>query len=311
MKRNHHPAARRAALPALVLAAAASAACSGNRHPVSVPATAPAVPAERGMASWYGSEFAGRRTASGERFDKNGFTAAHRSLPFGTLVQVTNLSSGRQVVVLINDRGPFTHRRVIDVSYAAARKLGLIGPGTARVELAVLKLPGGGGGRDEAPPPVLMAAGSDGPSPAEAPGTTADPATQLTPQALSVVLPASSSPARPDVAGDPSGTAGEAAPAGPVARPSPATRLAAGAALSQQRAAAGMRYTVQVGAFADPARAEALQRELRALYPEAAIRSDGTWSRVQVGVFQDREQAEELGRELGDKDLPALVVTLR
>ena len=91
-----------------------------------------------GLASYYGSEFAGRRTASGERFDPSGFTAAHRSLPFGSKVRVTNTSTGASVIVRINDRGPFSRGRLIDVSQAAARQLGLIGPGSGRVSLAVL-----------------------------------------------------------------------------------------------------------------------------------------------------------------------------
>ena len=76
--------------------------------------------------------------ASGERFDPSGFTAAHRSLPFGSKVRVTNTSTGASVVVRINDRGPFSRGRLIDVSQAAARQLGLIGPGSGRVSLAVL-----------------------------------------------------------------------------------------------------------------------------------------------------------------------------
>jgi len=91
-----------------------------------------------GMASYYGNELAGNRTASGERFDPAQLTAAHRSLPFGSLVRVTNTSNGDSVVVRINDRGPFTHGRVIDVSTAAAREIGMHRSGTARVKLALL-----------------------------------------------------------------------------------------------------------------------------------------------------------------------------
>jgi len=91
-----------------------------------------------GMASYYGNELAGNRTASGERFDPAQLTAAHRSLPFGSLVRVTNTSNGDSVVVRINDRGPFAHGRVIDVSTAAAREIGMHRSGTARVKLALL-----------------------------------------------------------------------------------------------------------------------------------------------------------------------------
>ena len=106
--------------------------CSGNRRP-----TVPSVgsPLQRGMASWYGPNFHGRRTANGERYDQNALTAAHPSLPFGTLVEVRNPRTGESVVVRINDRGPFAKRRVIDLSHAAARQVSLVGPGTGLVEL--------------------------------------------------------------------------------------------------------------------------------------------------------------------------------
>ena len=91
-----------------------------------------------GMASYYGNELAGNRTANGERFDPGQLTAAHRTLPFGSMVRVTNMSNGDSVVVRINDRGPFAHGRVIDVSQAAAREIGMHRSGTARVKLALL-----------------------------------------------------------------------------------------------------------------------------------------------------------------------------
>lgn len=92
-----------------------------------------------GRASYYGPGFQGKKTASGERFDMNALTAAHRRLPFGARVRVTNLDNGKSVVVRINDRGPFKKSRVIDLSLAAARKIGMTATGTARVRLEVLK----------------------------------------------------------------------------------------------------------------------------------------------------------------------------
>jgi len=92
-----------------------------------------------GMASWYGPGFHGNRSASGERYNQNALTAAHRSLPFGTKVQVTNLNNGRSVVVRINDRGPYIGGRVIDLSAAAARMLGVMRTGVAPVRLQVLE----------------------------------------------------------------------------------------------------------------------------------------------------------------------------
>lgn len=91
-----------------------------------------------GTASYYASKFQGRRTASGEAFDNGAMTAAHRTLPFGSLVRVTNPATGASVVVRINDRGPFTRGRMIDVSRAAAEELGLIARGHATVELELI-----------------------------------------------------------------------------------------------------------------------------------------------------------------------------
>ncbi|NBC97381.1 MAG: septal ring lytic transglycosylase RlpA family protein [Deinococcus-Thermus bacterium] len=90
---------------------------------------------EEGAASWYGPNFAGRPTANGEVFDPARLTAAHRTLPFGTRVQVTNLDNGRTVTVRINDRGPFAHGRIIDLSRAAAEAIDLIATGLAQVRL--------------------------------------------------------------------------------------------------------------------------------------------------------------------------------
>ena len=93
---------------------------------------------QEGLASWYGGKFQGRQTASGEVFDTNQFTAAHKSLPFGTIVKVTSLESGQSTVVRINDRGPFISGRIIDLSRAAAAAIGLAGQGVARVRIETL-----------------------------------------------------------------------------------------------------------------------------------------------------------------------------
>ena len=94
---------------------------------------------EEGMASWYGEEFQGRRTSSGEPYDLYAMTAAHRTLPLPSYVEVTNVENGKRVVVRVNDRGPFHGGRLIDVSYAAAHRLGMLGRGTARVRIRVLQ----------------------------------------------------------------------------------------------------------------------------------------------------------------------------
>lgn len=98
---------------------------------------------EAGMASWYGPGFAGRLTANGEVFDPSQLTAAHKSLPFNSLVRVVNEANGMAVVVRINDRGPFKPGRIIDLSRASAEAIGMIGTGVARVRLELLTLPDG------------------------------------------------------------------------------------------------------------------------------------------------------------------------
>ncbi len=95
---------------------------------------------ERGIASWYGGDFHGRPTANGEIYDQFRLTAAHRLLPLGSVVRVTNAENGRDVEVLINDRGPFIKGRIIDLSYAAAEQLGGVGPGTLPVVVEVIQL---------------------------------------------------------------------------------------------------------------------------------------------------------------------------
>lgn len=113
--------------------------------PSPAPEIDPAAPSEpqetqigRGSASYYAAKFNGRRTASGEMFDNRAMTAAHRTLPFGSLVRVTNPANGASVVVRITDRGPFTRGRMIDVSRAAAEELGLVARGHAMVELSLI-----------------------------------------------------------------------------------------------------------------------------------------------------------------------------
>ena len=92
-----------------------------------------------GIASWYGKDFHGKETASGETYNMYDLTAAHRTLALGSRVKVTNLDNGKDVVVRVNDRGPFTKGRIIDLSFEAARRLDMISEGTARVELTVLE----------------------------------------------------------------------------------------------------------------------------------------------------------------------------
>jgi rare lipoprotein A len=134
-------------LTALALSGAAS--CGRHHTRVKVPvAPARIGTTETGVASWYGIPYHGRRAASGEIYDMGKLTAAHRQLPFETWIEVTNLANGKIVDVRINDRGPFVHGRILDVSQAAARELDMLRAGTARVRVRVIS----------APPPLVPAA---------------------------------------------------------------------------------------------------------------------------------------------------------
>ena len=93
---------------------------------------------QRGIASWYGKKFHGRKTSSGEVYNMHAMTAAHKTLPLPSYVRVVNISNGRSIIVKVNDRGPFVGDRIIDLSFAAATKLGVVGPGTAEVEVSVV-----------------------------------------------------------------------------------------------------------------------------------------------------------------------------
>jgi rare lipoprotein A len=114
---------------------------------------------ERGIASWYGTKFHGRRTSSGEPYDMYAMTAAHKSLPLPTYARVTNLENGRSVVLRVNDRGPFHSNRIIDLSYTAAWKLGILAKGTGYVEVLALD--------PRSPQPIKVA--NAAPAPAAAP----------------------------------------------------------------------------------------------------------------------------------------------
>ena len=119
----------------------ASLLTSCTRQHVSPPASTPPVPGRRiqyGLASWYGRERQGQRTASGELYDSTQLTAAHRTAPLGIYALVTNLDNGRTVQVRINDRGPAIAERMLDLSYAAARQLGMVRVGVARVKVEFL-----------------------------------------------------------------------------------------------------------------------------------------------------------------------------
>ena len=127
-----------APVPIVIVAAALSSACGSRRAKVIVPRIGSA---ERGVASWYGPGYHGRPTASGEIYDMDAMTAAHRKFAVGTTVRVRNMDNGKSTQVRINDRGPFKKGRIIDLSRSAAREIDMIRPGTARVRVIVIGVP--------------------------------------------------------------------------------------------------------------------------------------------------------------------------
>jgi rare lipoprotein A len=136
---------------AVVFVLALTGCAKKNRAHVPVaPVPAQIGSTETGIASWYGKPYDGRRAASGEIYDMRQLTAAHRTLPFNTWLEVTDLDNGKKVNVRINDRGPFVDHRIIDLSLAAARAIDMVAPGTARVQLKVIPAPA----YDPAPAPI-------------------------------------------------------------------------------------------------------------------------------------------------------------
>jgi rare lipoprotein A len=265
----------------LTLGAMFIAGCSHHAARLNAPlAPAHIGSTETGVASWYGVPYDGRRAASGEVYDMRQLTAAHRSLPFQTWVEVTNLSNGKQVDVRINDRGPFVKGRIVDLSQAAARDIDMLRAGTARVRLKVippLSMPPNTPLREPSREPVEITATPT--APASAPTTPAPvpPVADAEPLVTSpaVIAPPAITPipaAEPPVMTPATTPATTAPPAG--------------------------NYAVQAGAFSDSARAESLRAALGALFAEARVapsngRTPPLW-RVIVGHEMTREQAAEL-----------------
>ena len=135
-----HALAQSTVAPPTVPSAQPAAAAAPGPAASSAPA-APAAGTEQGKLAWYGSKFAGRKTASGQRYDPNALTMAHKTLPFGTKVKVTNLANQRSVVLRVNDRGPTQADRIGDVSHAAAKRLGMVRAGVIDAEVTVIAAP--------------------------------------------------------------------------------------------------------------------------------------------------------------------------
>jgi rare lipoprotein A len=141
MTHAHPSILRPAAVLVLATATLLASGCSLVTRPTPPPPFPEEGQVEMGIASWYGPGFHGRTTANGETFDQEAMTAAHKTLAFNTVVRVDNLDNGRSIRVRINDRGPFVDRRIIDLSRRAARDLGMLDAGVARVRVVVVQTP--------------------------------------------------------------------------------------------------------------------------------------------------------------------------
>jgi rare lipoprotein A len=256
-----------------------------------VPATTLRPYKERGVASWYGRKFHGEKTSTGEIYDMYAMTAAHPTLPLPSYARVTSLASGKSVIVRVNDRGPFLHNRVIDLSYAAAHRIGIAQRGSGEVEVVAI-IPGDVARPTSTPlPPVVLAdKGSasnlpSGSASASAPVTTAAlaPAPVITPvpsAAPAVTPPASTST--------------------PAAATPPSAVAVTTETLPVQSAPAG--YAVQLGAFSTYPNAqnflERLQNQLASVQVEAKIRQSNGFFRVYVGPYAQRDEARRVAQQL-------------
>ncbi|HEX8171861.1 MAG TPA: septal ring lytic transglycosylase RlpA family protein [Thermoanaerobaculia bacterium] len=260
-----------------------------------------------GVASWYGEEFAGRTTANGEIFDPLLLTAAHRTLPFGTVVDVSNPKTKQSVRVRVNDRGPYIGNRVIDLSYAAAQKIGLIEPGTGEVDIHVVKL---GNGEREPPAPLEVTI-------AEAPATV--PAVVPQSDAPKVAFPVPQPPPEPIVVDrveveqqhadvitrkqvSPDGRTIEDVPVAIVPRAtSPASPPVTRKSLAGQ-------FIVQVGAFSVEANAKSLLDRLTTIGQRAWIDHEDLY-RVRLGPFDTRDAAVRARTTLEANGISAIIVS--
>ena len=254
----------------------------------------------QGRASWYGKKFHGNSTANGERYNMYGMTAAHPTLPLPSYARITRVSTGKSVVVRVNDRGPFLNDRVIDLSYVAAYKLGMLGPGSAEVVVERIT-PDQIRNWQSAPPAVNVAATTSAPSPtivATAPAADANPVprqTQLASDTPSTTLSDSTSTAVPASVSAPQpalvATATTAAFTAPPPTPSNVVTPSSGAA-----PAPGSMY-LQLGAFSDLSKARALAARVSSQIPTdlgASVRVEQTSNnlhRVRIGPFASRDAA--------------------
>lgn len=266
-----------------------------------------------GVASWYGEEFAGRTTANGEIFDPGQLTAAHRTLPFGTVLDVTNPKTSQTVRVRVNDRGPYIGGRVIDLSYAAAQKIGLIEPGIGNVQIAVVRM--GSGERE--PPVPFEATIAEAPSvvpvvppPSDAPKVPipipAAPGAPAVVDRVEVQTERAGVVTRTQVSAD-GRTLEEVPVSGAVATPTAEHYDARRRAAARAPRSARDRFFVQVGAFSVEGNAKALQERLVAIGQQAWIDRQDLY-RVRIGPFATRDQAVSTRAALEANGVSAIIL---
>lgn len=255
----------------LLLAVLLTSACITARAPRQEPVET------QGLASWYGQEFAGRVTANGEIFDPQLLTAAHRTLPFGTVLEVTNPSNGKKVSVRINDRGPFVGNRILDLSYGAAQKIDMVNVGVGVVEMRVLKL---GLGEREPPAPYIVKI----PDPRA--DASAPPIAFPMPEDVKPVVPA------------------------PAPAPQPMTVETVTEPASSPVRTAGPNYLLQLGAFQVESNADEFRRRVAAIMPDAFVENIGGLYRVRVGPFESRMRVQEVRERLAAAGYASIVISV-
>ena len=271
-----------------------------------------------GVASWYGQEYAGRTTANGEIFDPLLLTAAHRTLPFCTIVEVKNAKSNKMVRVRINDRGPYVGNRLIDLSYAAAKVIDLIEPGSGEVDLHIVQV---GKGDREPPAPytvtVAEAPAVEMPAVAPVPIPSTQPPAPVIVDQVQVIEEHKGVETRKQVAAN--GRTIETVPVGERAsRPQPPDVSSGGQARSGEtpdrrgrdaRTPSSGKFVVQVGAFADPANAALLQQKLKSVGFDTFVDKGPVLSKVQIGPFETREEAVKTRARLEAAGVSAIILT--
>ena len=227
----------------------------------------------RGRASWYGSYFQGRRTTSGERFNRFAYTCAHKTLPFGTRLRVTNVKNGKSVVVRVSDRGPYRHQRILDLSEVAAKPLGIVECGAATVVAEVVEI-----------------------------DTPLGPAT--TPANLATLFGADPHPTAAFTTYSVPATANPAATPETPALITASTANTAQVITTAESVNCPVGFLIQAGSFLDVANAQAVQARIKSLLPDLQVEISGDLldgrqrSRVLIGNFGERPEAEAVRQQL-------------